>query len=49
MNTLAERLLFAMDKMGKNQVELAALAGTSQVTISNILNGVTKALEMAYK
>lgn len=42
MNTLAERLLFAMDKMGKNQVELAALAGTSQVTISNILNGVTK-------
>ena len=42
MNTLAERLQFAMDKMGKNQVELAALAGTSQVTISNILNGVTK-------
>lgn len=42
MNTLAERLQFAMDKIGKNQVELAALAGTSQVTISNILNGVTK-------
>lgn len=42
MNTLAERLQFAMDKMGKNQVELATLAGTSQVTISNILNGVTK-------
>lgn len=42
MNTLAERLQFAMDKMGRNQVELAALAGTSQVTISNILNGVTK-------
>lgn len=42
MNTLAERLQFAMDKTGKNQVELAALAGTSQVTISNILNGVTK-------
>lgn len=42
MNTLSERLQFAMDKMGKNQVELAALAGTSQVTISNILNGVTK-------
>lgn len=42
MNTLAERLQFAMDKMGKKQVELAALAGTSQVTISNILNGVTK-------
>ena len=42
MNTLAERLQLVMDKMGKNQVELAALAGTSQVTISNILNGVTK-------
>ena len=42
MNTLSERLQFAMEKMGKNQVELAALAGTSQVTISNILNGVTK-------
>ena len=42
MNTLAERLQFAMDKMGKNQDELSALAGTSQVTISNILNGVTK-------
>ena len=43
METLAERLQFAMVKRGnKNQVELAEEANTSQVTISNILNGITK-------
>ncbi|QIA76676.1 MULTISPECIES: XRE family transcriptional regulator [Rodentibacter] len=41
MNTLAERLQFAMQQKGLNQAELAAMAGTSQVTISNILNGIT--------
>ncbi|OOF77873.1 XRE family transcriptional regulator [Rodentibacter caecimuris] len=41
MKTLAERLQFAMQQKGLNQAELAAMVGTSQVTISNIINGVT--------
>ncbi|ABR74577.1 hypothetical protein CBG46_10065 [Actinobacillus succinogenes] len=51
MKTLPERLLFAMQQKGLNQAELASMSGTSQVTISNILNGVTdvprKGLEIA--
>ncbi|SEQ77356.1 XRE family transcriptional regulator [Basfia succiniciproducens] len=51
MKTLSERLLFAMQQKGLNQAELASMSGTSQVTISNILNGVTdvprKGLEIA--
>ncbi|NNI05465.1 helix-turn-helix domain-containing protein [Pasteurella multocida] len=51
MKTLSERLLFAMQQKGLNQAELASMSGTSQVTISNILNGITdvprKGLEIA--
>lgn len=51
MRTLAERLQYAMNKKGLKQEQLANLANTSQVTISNILNGVTSkprnALELA--
>lgn len=41
MNSLSERLQFAMNQANLNQEQLAKKANTTQVTISNILRGKT--------